>query len=76
MIVCNTPFVQLQGRLLQVEYALEATHRGHGVVAAAGADCVVIASRDLAMPSSPRACPSTVIWKIDDHLAIAATGYV
>jgi hypothetical protein len=46
------------------------------VVAAAGSDCVVIASRDFAMSTSPRAYPSTVIWKIDDHVAVAATGYV
>ncbi len=64
------------GRLFQVQYAMEAVKRGATVVGLAGKDAVVIAAdkritTKLMVPASIEK-----VYKIDDHLVIATSGLV
>lgn len=64
------------GRLFQVQYAMEAVKRGATVVGLVGKEAVVIAAdkritTKLMVPSSIEK-----IYKIDDHLVIATSGLV
>lgn len=64
------------GRLFQVQYAMEAVKRGATVVGVRGKDCVVLAAdkritTGLMIPASVEK-----IYKIDEHIAIATSGLV
>lgn len=64
------------GRLFQVQYAMEAVKRGATVVGIRGKDCVVLAAdkritTNLMIPASVEK-----IYKIDEHIAIATSGLV
>ncbi len=64
------------GRLFQVQYAMEAVKRGATVVGIRGKDCVVLAAdkritTGLMIPSSVEK-----VYKIDEHIAIATSGLV
>lgn len=64
-----------QGRMLQVEYAMEATRRGGTVVGVCGDDCVALVTREPPQSSSLRAVPSAGgVWAVDSHVGIAASG--
>jgi proteasome alpha subunit len=62
------------GRLYQVEYAIETVRRGSLAVGIKSKDCIVIAadekSRKLQV-SDPKK-----LFKIDDHMGVAAAGYI
>lgn len=63
------------GRLYQVEYAIETVRRGSVAVGVKAADGIVIAveerSRELQITESAQK-----IFKIDDHIGVAAAGYI
>lgn len=65
-----------QGRMFQVEYAMEATRRGRTVLGVCGEGCVVLLTRDPSPPpSSCRAVePEDGVWAVDTHVGIAASG--
>ena len=63
------------GRIYQVEYALETVKRGTLAVGIKGKDCVI-----LAVEEKPRklqiAKITQKIFRIDDHIGVAAAGYI
>lgn len=64
------------GRLFQVQYAMEAVKRGATVVGVRGRDCVVLAAdkritTGLMIPASVEK-----IYKVDEHIGIATSGLV
>lgn len=67
--------VDMQGRMFQVEYAVEATRRGRTVLGVCGEGCVVLVTRDPSPPSSCRAVGADGgVWAVDTHVGIAASG--
>jgi proteasome alpha subunit len=62
------------GRLYQVEYAIETVRRGSLAVGIKSKDCIIIAAdeklRKLQV-SDPKK-----LFKIDDHVGVAAAGYI
>jgi 20S proteasome subunit alpha 6 len=60
------------GRLFQVEYAMEAVKQGSGVVGVRSNDFVVVAS--LKRAASALASYQQKIWKIDDHMGMGISG--
>ena len=63
-----------QGRMFQVEYAMEATRRGRTVVGVCGDGCVVLVTRDPPQPLSCRSVKDRGVWEVDSHVGIAASG--
>eukprot|EP00903_Cladosiphon_okamuranus_P011688 g10993.t1 len=64
-----------KGRMIQVEYAKEATWRGRTVIGVCGEGCVVLVTRDSSPPSSCRAVGGgRGLWAVNTHVSIAAFG--
>jgi len=63
-----------QGRLFQVEYAIEAVKQGSGTVGVRSKDYVVVAS--LKRAPSTLASYQQKVYKIDEHIGIAVSGLI
>ncbi len=61
-----------QGRLHQVEYAMEAVKQGSACVGLRGSDCVILAS--IKRSASDLASYQKKLFKIDNHMGIAIAG--
>lgn len=58
-----------------MEYAMEATRRGHTSISVYGEDCVVLVTRVSSPLSSCRAVEGKGgEWAVDTHVGIAAAG--
>ena len=66
------------GRLFQVEYALQAVKKGSAVVGVRGKDCVVMAVEKSKVDplNDDRFAPAKKIAAVDGNITIACTGYV
>ena len=63
------------GRLYQVEYAIETVRRGTLAVGIKGKDAVVLAVEEKARKLQTTALTQK-IFQIDDHIGVAAAGYI
>lgn len=61
------------GRLFQVEYAIEAVHRGTTAIGCRNAEAVILAVEKRSQPLQ-EAAGAEKIFKIDDHIAAAIAG--
>lgn len=67
-------FYNTEGRLVQVDYALQAVSRGSTTLGLKTKDFAVLASQ--VKPTRPLLEPAEKIFPIDDHLGATGSGYI
>src|SRR3989337_728787 len=67
-------FYNTEGRLVQVDYAMQAVSRGSTTVGLKTKDFAVLASQ--VKPTRPLLEPAEKIYVVDDHVGATGSGYI
>ncbi|MFA5896702.1 MAG: proteasome subunit alpha [Thermoplasmata archaeon] len=67
-------FYNNEGRLVQVDYALQAVSRGSTTIGLKTKDFAVLSSQ--VKPTRPLMEPSEKVWVVDDHVGATGSGYI
>lgn len=67
-------FYNTEGRLIQVDYALQAVSRGSTTIGLKTKDFAILSSQ--VKPTRPLLEPAEKVYVVDDHLGVTGSGYI